>query len=152
MSSAPFTLTSSAFETRGAIPSRFTCDGQDVSPPLAWTGAPAATASLVLIVRDPDARDFVHWVGYDIPGATSGSLPEAIARSAPGLEQGRNDFAKAGYGGPCPPLGTHHYVFRLAALDSTLGLPDGKTASAVEAAMDGHVLANAELIGTYERH
>ena len=152
MSTAPFTLTSSAFAAGAAIPARFTCDGDDVSPPLAWVGAPAATGSLVLIVRDPDARNFAHWVAYEIPGGTSGSLPEAIARSVPSLKQGRNDFGKDGYGGPCPPSGTHHYVFRLAALDRTLGLGDGKTAADVEAAMDGHVLATTELIGTYKRH
>ena len=152
MSSVPFTLTSPAFAAGAAIPARFTCDGADVSPPLAWTGAPATTRSLVLSVRDPDARDFVHWVAYEIPGATDGSLPEAIARSASSLKQGRNDFGKDGYGGPCPPSGTHHYVFRLAALDATLGLGDGKKAADVEAAMKGHVLATAELTGTYKRH
>src|SRR5689334_4920515 len=135
VSTAPFALTSSAFAAGGAIPARFTCDGDDVSPPLAWNGAPPGTASLVLIVRDPDARDFAHWVAYEIPGATSGSLPEAIARSVPSFRQGRNDFGKDGYGGPCPPSGTHHYVFRLAALDRTLGLGDGRKAAEVEAAM-----------------
>jgi Raf kinase inhibitor-like YbhB/YbcL family protein len=152
VSSAPFTLTSSAFAAGAAIPARFTCDDADVSPPLAWAGAPSATQSLVLIVRDPNARDFVHWVAYEIPGGTSGSLPEAIAPSAPSPRQGRNDFGKDGYGGPCPPSGTHHYVFRLAALDVTLGLAGGKKAEEIEAAMDGHVLATAELTGTYKRH
>src|SRR5262245_37719100 len=152
VSSPPFTLESPAFAAGAAIPSRFTCDGSNASPPLAWRGAPSGTASFVLIVRDPDARNFTHWVAYEIPGATSGSLPEAIARSVPSPKQGRNDFGKDGYGGPCPPSGTHHYVFRLAALDRTLGLDDGKTASAVETAMAGHVLATAELIGTYARH
>ena len=152
MSTAPFTLTSPAFAAGTAIPARFTCDGADVSPALAWTGAPSGTQSLVLFVRDPDAHDFTHWVAYDIPGGASGSLPEAIARSVPSPKQGRNDFGKDGYGGPCPPSGTHHYVFKLAALDATLGLGDGKKAADVEAAMDGHVLATTELIGTYQRH
>jgi Raf kinase inhibitor-like YbhB/YbcL family protein len=152
VSTAPFVLTSSAFTAGAALPARFTCDGEDVSPPLAWTGAPSGTASLVLIVRDPDARNFAHWVAYEIAGATSGSLPEAIARSAPSPKQGRNDFGKDGYGGPCPPSGTHHYLFRLAALDRMLGLGDGKKAAEIEAAMDGHVLATAELTGTYARH
>ena len=152
MSTPPLTLTSSALAAGDMIPARFTCDGADVSPPLAWEGAPAGTGSLVLIVRDPDARNFAHWVAYEIPGATSGSLPEAIARSVPSMKQGRNDFGKDGYGGPCPPSGTHHYVFRLAALDGTLGLGDGRSAADVEAAMDGHVLATAELITTYKRH
>jgi len=107
---------------------------------------------LVLIVRDPDARNFTHWVAYEIPGATSGTLPEAIARSVSSPKQGRNDFGKNGYGGPCPPSGTHHYVFRLAALDASLDLADGKTLSAVETAMAGHVLATTELIGTYAHH
>ena len=151
MSSPPFTLSSPAFAAQKAIPRRFTCDGEDVSPPLAWAGAPAGTKSLVLIVTDPDARGFVHWVAYEIPGAGSGSLPEAIPPSATTPKQGRNDFGKVGYGGPCPPSGTHRYVFRISAIDRTLGLDDGRMASEVEAAMKGHVLASAELVGTYQR-
>lgn len=152
MSSQPFTLSSSAFAAGAAIPARFTCDGADASPPLAWAGAPAPTKSLVLIVRDPDARDFVHWVAYEIPGAASGTLPEAIARSAPSPKQGRNGFGQDGYGGPCPPSGTHHYVFKLWALDGALGFGDGRKAAEVEAAMKGHILATTELTGTYRRH
>jgi Raf kinase inhibitor-like YbhB/YbcL family protein len=152
VSSQPFALSSSAFAAQAAIPARFTCDGADVSPPLAWVGAPPGTQSIVLVVRDPDARNFVHWIAYEIPAAQTGSLPEAIARSAPSPKQGRNDFGRDGYGGPCPPSGTHHYVFRLSALDRTLGLRAGKTAAEVEAAMAGHILATTELTGTYKRH
>ena len=151
MSSPPFTLSSPAFDAASAIPARFTCDGADVSPALAWAGAPAGTESLVLVVHDPDARDFVHWVAYDIDGAPDGTLPEAIARSAASPKQGRNGFGNDGYGGPCPPSGTHHYVFRLSALDGPLGLAAGRTAAEVESAMRGHVLATAELTGTYKR-
>jgi Raf kinase inhibitor-like YbhB/YbcL family protein len=148
-----FTLTSTAFEPRSDIPMRYTCDGADVSPPLAWSGAPAGTASLVLIVHDPDAG-FLHWLAYDIPGAPSGSLPEAIPHSAPSPAQGRNDFGKIGYGGPCPPHGAaaHHYVFGLWAVSRTLGLNGGKTAAEVEAAMGADILATTELVGLYKRH
>jgi Raf kinase inhibitor-like YbhB/YbcL family protein len=148
-----FLLTSTAFAARSEIPTRYTCDGADVSPPLAWSGAPAGTASLVLIVHDPDAG-FLHWLAYDIPGTPSGSLPEAIPRSAPSPVQGRNDFGKVGYGGPCPPHGAaaHHYVFGLWAVSRTLGLNGGKTAAEVEAAMGGDILATTELVGLYKRH
>jgi hypothetical protein len=148
-----FTLTSTAFEPRTDIPARYACDGPDVSPPLAWSGAPDGTASLVLIVDDPDARGFTHWLAYEIPGGPRGSLPEAVAPDAPTPKQGRNDFGKVGYGGPCPPAGTgtHHYVFGLSALDRSLGLAQGLKPPAVEAAMDGHILATTELVGLY-RH
>ena len=148
-----FTLTSTAFEPRTDIPARYTCDGADVSPPLAWSGAPDGTVSLVLMVHDPDARGFTHWLAYDIPGGQRGSLPEAVAPDAPSPRQGRNDFGKAGYGGPCPPAGTgtHHYVFGLWAVDRSLGLAEGLKPPAVEAAMDGHILATTELVGLY-RH
>ena len=148
-----FTLTSTAFEPRAEIPARYTCDGADVSPPLTWKGAPNGTASLVLMVHDPDARGFTHWLAYEIPGGPSGSLPEAVAPDAATPKQGRNDFGKVGYGGPCPPAGTgtHHYVFGLWAVDRSLGLTPGLKAPAVEAAMDGHILATTELVGLY-RH
>jgi Raf kinase inhibitor-like YbhB/YbcL family protein len=150
MTSPPFTLTSPAFGNGADIPVRSTCDGANVSPALAWAGAPT-TRSLVLIVRDPDARGFVHWLAYDIDGAPDGTLPEAIAPSAGSPRQGRNDFGDVGYGGPCPPSGTHHYVFTLSALDTALALDDGGRLDAVEAAMKGHVLATTELTGTYRR-
>jgi len=148
-----FTLTSTAFEPRAEIPARYTCDGADVSPPLTWTGAPDGTVALVLMVHDPDARGFTHWLAYEIPGGPSGSLPEAVAPDAATPKQGRNDFGKVGYGGPCPPAGTgtHHYVFGLWAVDRSLGLTPGLKAPAVEAAMDGHILATTELVGLY-RH
>ena len=154
MSSPPprFTLTSPAFAAREAIPARYTCDREDVSPPVAWAGAPPGTASLVLIVRDQDAHDFLHWLAYEIQGAPTGSLPAAIPRSAATPKQGLNDFGRIGYGGPCPPSGTHHYVFSLSAVDRSLGLGGGRKLVQVEMAMSGHVLAMTELVGTYKRH
>ena len=147
-----FTLTSTAFEPGTDIPARFTCDGADVSPPLAWSGAPEGTVSLVLMVHDPDARGFTHWLAYDIPGGPTGSLPEAVAPSAATPKQGGNDFGKIGYGGPCPPsgTGTHHYVFGLWAIDRSLGIDEGSKPPAIEAAMDGHILATTELVGLYK--
>ena len=151
MTSSPFNLTSPAFDDGAAIPARYTCDGANVSPAVAWAGAPTGTRSLVLTVRDPDARGFVHWLAYDIDGAPDGSLPEAIAPSAGSPRQGRNDFGDVGYGGPCPPSGTHHYVFMLSALDTALALDGGKRLDAVEATMKGHVLGSTQLTGTYRR-
>lgn len=147
----PFTLTSSAFREGGAIPKRYTCDGTDVSPALEWDGAPENTTSLALIVDDPDARGFVHWVLFDLTGAASGGLPEAISESPDAPPQGTNGFGKVGYGGPCPPSGSHHYRFTLYALDTTLGLAGAPRADAVRSAMAGHVLAEKTLIGTYAR-
>lgn len=150
-------LTSSAFTAGSAIPSRFTCDGPNVSPPLAWSGAPEKTKSFALIVDDPDAPDpaapkmvWVHWVLYNLP-ATSSSLPEAVRDLPSGTLDGKNDWKKAGYGGPCPPIGRHRYFHSLYALDTVL--PDLKTPSKAELldAMKGHVLGKAELIGTYQR-
>ncbi len=151
MSSVPFALSSSAFAPNGAIPRRYTCDGPDISPPLAWAGAPDGTAALALIVDDPDAKGFVHWVVADLAAAATGSLPEgASGHLAPAVE-GRNDFGKLGYGGPCPPSGTHHYRFTLLALSSRLGLPSGTTAAQVRAAASGKTLAQTILVGTYHR-
>jgi Raf kinase inhibitor-like YbhB/YbcL family protein len=150
-SPTPFVLTSSAFADGAAIPPRFTCDGADASPPLEWHGAPADARSFVLIVRDPDARGFVHWLAYDLSGSPDGALPEAVPPSAASPDQGRHDFGNVGYGGPCPPSGTHHYVFTLSALDQMLGLGGSKRLDAVEAAMQGHVRASATLTGTYRR-
>lgn len=150
-------LTSSAFAAGAAIPSKYTCDGANVSPPLSWTSTPAGTKSFAIIVDDPDAPDpaapkmvWVHWVLYNLP-ATSNSLPEAVRDLQPATLDGKNDWKKTGYGGPCPPIGRHRYFHSLYALDTTL--PDLKNPTKAEllAAMQGHVLARAELIGTYQR-
>ena len=155
----PLTLTSPAFGHMAAIPARFTCDGADVAPPLEWSDAPAGTRAFALIVDDPDAPDparpqrtYVHWVLHDVPPAAR-SLPEgAAAGSLPaGTREGRNDWGRTGYGGPCPPVGRHRYFFKLHALDAPLGDLGTPTKAEVERAMEGHVLARAELVGTYER-
>ncbi len=152
-------LSSTAFEHGGEVPRRYTCEGDDVSPPLEWTGAPAGTESFVLIVDDPDAPDpeapktiWVHWVLYDLP-ATATSLAEDVPASAlpEGTRQGENDWHRVGYGGPCPPIGRHRYFHKLYALDTTLGDLDTPTKKDVEQAMAGHILAQAELLGTYEK-
>src|SRR5262249_14738211 len=152
------TLKSPAFQQNGHIPSKYTCEGEDVSPPLAWEDAPNGAKSLVLIIDDPDAPDpkapkmvWVHWVVYNMPPDTK-SLPENAgkARLPQGALLGLNDFKKTGYGGPCPPIGRHRYFHKLYALDITLDLRDA-TKSQIERAMRGHVLANAELIGTYQK-
>ena len=152
-------LTSSAFDDGGAIPLRYTCDGDDVSPPLAWSELPEGTRSLALIVDDPDAPDpaapkmiFVHWVLYNMPPDSSGLDEDVGAGRLPaGTGQGLNDWKRPGYGGPCPPIGTHRYFHKLYALDTVLpdlGTP-GK--ARLEQAMQGHVLASAELVGTFRR-
>lgn len=153
------TLRSSAFQPNGEIPKRYTCEGDDVSPPLSWSDAPAGTKSFALIVDDPDAPDpkaprmtWVHWVLYNLP-ASATELPERVkpADLPAGTRQGLNDWKRTGYGGPCPPIGRHRYFFKLYALDTVL--PDlGEASKAqVEQAMKGHVLANAELVGTYQK-
>jgi Raf kinase inhibitor-like YbhB/YbcL family protein len=149
-------LTSSAFKSGEPIPAKYTCDAKDVSPPLEWSGAPAQAKSLVLLVNDPDAPvgDWVHWVLYDLP-ASEHSLPEDLAKGQyvlNGARQGLNDFRHLGYGGPCPPPGKpHRYFFRIYALDRLLDLKPGLTRKEIEAAMQGHVLAEGLLIGTYQR-
>lgn len=152
-------IQSSAFEPGGDIPRKYTCDGEDVSPPLAWSGVPEGTRSLVLIVDDPDAPDpqapkmtWVHWVLYNIPPQASG-LPEAVASSdlPPGTREGLNDWKRTGYGGPCPPIGRHRYFHKLYALDTILPDLGTPTKAELEAAMQAHVLAQAELVGTYQR-
>ncbi|MGH2401840.1 MAG: YbhB/YbcL family Raf kinase inhibitor-like protein [Candidatus Limnocylindria bacterium] len=140
------TVTSTAFKEREAIPSDYGCDGSDVSPPLAWSGAPDGTAAFAIVVDDPDARGFVHWLAADIPGDTT-SVDEGEAAGA----QGRNDFGRSGYGGPCPPSGEHRYVFTVHALSETLGLSAGFSADELRAAMEGRILATGELSGTYRR-
>jgi Raf kinase inhibitor-like YbhB/YbcL family protein len=151
MSPAPFTLTSSALAEGGSIPRRFTCDGEDVSPDITWSGAPEATQALVLIVTDPDARNFVHWLAYDLAGTPAGRLPTAISTSPDAPPEGTNDFGKRGYGGPCPPSGTHHYRFTLSALDKVLEITGTPKVHDLRAAMAGHVLAEATLTATYRR-
>jgi Raf kinase inhibitor-like YbhB/YbcL family protein len=146
-----FTLTSTAFAEGGSIPGRFSCDGEDVSPDLTWVDAPEGTESLTLILTDPDARDFVHWIAFDLTGTPSGGLPAAVSASPDAPPQGTNSFGRPGYGGPCPPSGTHRYVFDLYALDAQLGLGGAPRIGEVESAMDGHVLAQATLSGTYHR-
>lgn len=149
-------LTSPAFEEGGAIPVRHTCDGEDLSPALAWRGVPEGTASLALVVDDPDAPagTWVHWVVYGIPAGAEG-LPEGVAPAETGpagSRQGRNDFQRLGYGGPCPPPnGAHRYRFRLYALDADIDLSPGATKAQLLAAIEGRVLAEARLTGTYRR-
>jgi hypothetical protein len=149
-------LTSTAFQPGGTIPKKFTCDGPDVSPALAWSDAPAGTMSFALIMDDPDAPvgTWVHWVLYDLPAGTH-ELAEGVAKQEElpdGARQGRNDFRRIGYGGPCPPPGpAHRYFFKLYALDQKLGLKAGATKADVEKAMKGHVLAQGELMGRYGR-
>ncbi len=149
-------ITSTAFQDGETIPIRYTCDGVDISPALSWSGVPEGTQSFVLIVDDPDAPGgtFTHWVIFNIPANTL-ELEEGIPTSSQlssGALQGRNDFSRTGYGGPCPPWGsTHHYHFTLYALDITLDLNPGASKTAVLNAMRGHILAQAELIGIYQR-
>jgi Raf kinase inhibitor-like YbhB/YbcL family protein len=147
----PFGLISTAFEDGSAIPRRFTCDGQDVSPDLSWRGAPTGTAAFVLTATDQDAHDFAHWLVYDLTGSASGGLPEGISGSPDAPPQGLNGFGKIGYGGPCPPSGTHHYRFTLHALDRMLELSGTPTLKELEPAMQGHVLEQTTLTGTYAR-
>ena len=154
-----FTISSPAFTHQGTIPAEYTCDDADTSPELQWSGAPAGTKSFALIVDDPDAPDptapkmtYVHWVLYNLPADCAG-LPQGVpAQQLPkGTREGLNDWKRTGYGGPCPPVGRHRYFHKLYALDGVL--PDlGKaTKAAVLKAMEGHVLAQAELMGTYQR-
>ena len=148
-------LTSTAFEHESLIPTRYTCDGQDVSPPLAWSGALANTKSFALIADDPDAPmgTWVHWVAWDISGGTT-ALEENVPKKEAlpnGMKQGTTDLPSIGYVGPCPPSGTHRYFFKLYALDTTLNLPPRTTKKDLERAMQGHILARAELMGKYKR-
>jgi Raf kinase inhibitor-like YbhB/YbcL family protein len=149
------TIRSSAFDDGEMIPRRHTCDGDDTSPPLSWSDVPDGTRSLALICDDPDAPmgTFVHWVLFNLP-SDARKLPESLAKEASledGSIQGKNDFGKVGYGGPCPPGGTHRYNFKLYALDRKLDLPSGVKKSDLLDAMEGHVLGEARLVGTYRR-
>lgn len=152
-------LRSPSFAAQASMPAKYTCEGDDVSPPLAWSGAPSGTKSFALIVDDPDAPDprapkttFVHWVAYNLP-ATSTELREDAPRTGmpPGSAAGRNDGQRAGYHGPCPPIGRHRYFFKLYALDVVLPDLGTLTKAQLEQAMQGHVLEKAELVGTYEK-
>lgn len=152
-------ITSPAFGSFEAIPEIYTCDDKDLSPPLAWSGVPELAKSLVLIVDDPDAPDpaapkmtWVHWMLYNLPADLAG-LEEAVdeAQLPEGTGQGLNDWKRTGYGGPCPPIGRHRYFHKLYALDARLSDLGTPTKAALLEAMEGHVLAEAELVGTYQR-
>ncbi len=149
-------LSSSAFQQARSIPTRYTCDGENVSPALSWRGAPAETRSFALIMDDPDApgaSGFTHWAVYNIPTSVA-ALPSNLPREEQIADiclQGKNDSGKIGYSGPCPPAGTHRYLVRLYALDRVLNLEPGASHRQVKEAMRGHVLAQAELTGTYAR-
>lgn len=153
------TLTSPAFEPGGDIPAKYTCEGDDVSPALSWTEVPAGAASLALIMDDPDAPDpkapkttWVHWVLYNIPASSTGFGEGISPQDLPsGTLEGLNDWKRTGWGGPCPPIGRHRYFFKLYALDFLLPDLHRPTKAKLEAAMDGHIVAKAELIGTYEK-
>jgi Raf kinase inhibitor-like YbhB/YbcL family protein len=156
---AAMQLSSTSFPEGGEIPEVHTCKGADASPPLAWTGAPAGTKSFALIVDDPDAPDpaapkqtWVHWVLYDLESSAS-SLSQDYGRNDPGLpvRAGTNDWSRTGYGGPCPPVGRHRYFFKLYALDVVLGDLGKPDKAALEKAMEGHVLAKAQLLGTFRK-
>lgn len=151
-------LSSSAFDNSGDIARRYTCEGEDIAPPLSWRDVPQRTQSLALIVDDPDAPDpaapimtWVHWVLHDIPPSATG-LPEGGKPLPGGTHEGLNDWNRTGYGGPCPPMGRHRYFFKLYALDTRL--PELRTPkkAELERAMQGHVLGQAVLIGTYQKH
>ncbi len=152
----PLELKSPDFSSRASIPRQFTCDGADISPALAWNGSPGGTRSFALIADDPDAPvgTWVHWVLFDLP-ANARALPQNVPKQeqlADGSRQGRNDFRKIGYGGPCPPPGKpHRYFFKLYALDTKLNLQPGAAKKDVERAMQGHILAQGEWMGLYGR-
>lgn len=148
-------LTSTAFMEGASIPKKYTCDGKNVSPPLLWRGAPDGTLSFALIADDPDAPagTWVHWVIYQIPPEKNGLQEEISARRKleNGMIQGENDFGRVGYGGPCPPGGTHRYFFKLYALDTGLDLQPGATKQELLNAMEGHILEETKLVGRYSR-
>ena len=152
-------LSSPAFDPNGSIPKKYTCEGDDVSPALAWEGAPKGTKSLVLIVDDPDAPDpkapkmtWVHWVLYDIPPDAKGLAEKTTSTTLPkGTREGLNDWKRTGYGGPCPPVGRHRYFHKLYALDVVLGDLGKPTKAELEKRMKGHILGQIELVGTYQK-
>lgn len=156
-SNPQFTLQSPAFKNNSEIPRKYTCEGDDVSPPLQWGNIPPDTHSLVLIVEDPDAPDpqapkriWVHWVVYNLP-VGSNSLAEGTQSLPSGAQFGINDWQKSGWGGPCPPKGKHRYFHKLFALDRTLEFPKPPTKAQLEEAMRGHILAQTQLVGLYEK-
>lgn len=152
-------ITSTAFEHRGEIPAKHTSDGDDVSPPLQWSGVPSGTKSLALIVDDPDAPDpkapkmtWVHWVLYDLPATSTGLAAAVATKDLPkGTLEGKNDWKRTGWGGPSPPIGRHRYFFKLFSLDAILPDLKSPTKAQLEKAMTGHVLEKAELVGTYQK-
>ncbi len=154
------TLTSTSFPAGGEIPTKYTCEGGDVSPALAWTGIPDETRSLALVEEDPDAPDpkaprgaWIHWVVYAIPPTATGFAEGADATGLPpGTRRGTNDFKRIGYGGPCPPIGRHRYVHKLYALDTALPDLGAATKTALQRAIAGHIIGEAQLVGTYEKH
>ena len=148
-------LTSTAFEEGGMIPEKYTCDGPDISPAMKWSGVPETAQSVAIIMDDPDAPvgTWVHWVLYNLPPTIDnlpGNLP-ALERLANGERQGMSDFKRLGYGGPCPPGGTHRYFFKIYALDTMLPLEGKVTKAQVEKAMEGHIVAQGQLMGRYKR-
>jgi Raf kinase inhibitor-like YbhB/YbcL family protein len=152
-------LKSSAFSNKGKIPAQYTCEGADLSPPLAWSDPPAGTKSYVLIVDDPDAPDpkapqmtWVHWLLYNLPGAASRLAESAAIGGLPaGTLEGTNDWKRTGYGGPCPPIGEHRYFHKLYALDTVLPDLHNPSKGALEQAMAGHILGSAELVGVFQK-
>ena len=151
-------LNSTAFAQGAEMPQQYTCEGDDLAPPLGWSGVPERALSLALIVDDPDAPDpaapkttWVHWVLFDIPPSAS-ALPEGGRPLPDGTREGSNDWRRTGYGGPCPPVGRHRYFFKLYALDTLLPDLHEPTKAELERAMQGHVLGQAQLIGTYQKH
>ncbi len=153
-----FQLTSPDFAAHQEIPQVYTCEGKDRSPALAWSGLPDGTQSLALIVEDPDAPDpqapkmtWVHWVLYNLPASATG-LPEGAPQLPAGTLEGKNDWKRTGYGGPCPPIGRHRYLFKLFALDTLLPDLSGPTSAQLGSAMHGHILGETELVGTYQKH
>ena len=153
-------LTSTAFSSGGEIPAKYTCEGEDISPALGWRGVPSDARALVLIVDDPDAPDpaaprmtWVHWVLFNLPPDSTGLPAGAGPADLPkGAVSGLNDWKRTGYGGPCPPIGRHRYFHKLYALDTTFGDLGHPTKEKLEAAMQRHVIAHAELVGTYQKH
>jgi Raf kinase inhibitor-like YbhB/YbcL family protein len=154
---AGFSVTSTSYQDGSEVPQKFTCEGGDASPQIAWSGLPAGTKSIALIVDDPDAPDpakpertWVHWVVYDIP-ATTQSIAEGTGAAPNGARVGKNDWNKTTWGGPCPPIGRHRYFHKIFALDVVLGDLKEPTKAQLEAAMKGHILAQAQLVATYEK-
>ena len=141
-----FRLTSSAFQEGGLIPQKFSCRGEDISPALEWVGQPEGTISLALTLTDPDARGFVHWVVWNIPASESGFAEGSVSA---GAVEGMNNFRRAGWAGPCPPSGSHRYVFTLYALDTMIDLAEGATRNDLQESMNGHILAQAMLSGLF---